>query len=134
LGGCSGLEKIYSKNPIPAIVVGSSCFSSVPKSCVLYVPKGSYTAYSLAPVWNEFSTIIEEDVSAIDTIKNDKISIRSISNGICIDAKETASIAVYNLSGQTVYRNVIHGSAEIMLDKGIYIVRVNNKSQKVIVR
>jgi len=131
--GCTGLTEIHCKSFQPA-ALGSYISDNVKTTCKLYVPRGSYTAYSLAPGWSEFKNIIEEDVGAIDSIKNDKISIRSISNGICIDVKEIASIAVYNLSGQTVYQNIINGSAEIMLDKGVYIVRVNNESQKVIVR
>jgi len=76
----------------------------------------------------------DPDPTVIKTISKDIASIRSISNGIYIDTKEAASIVVYNLSGQIVYQNVINGSTEITLDKGVYIVRVNNESQKVIVK
>jgi len=131
---CTGLTEIHCKSFQPA-ALGSYIFDNVNKTtCKLYVPRGSYTAYSLAFGWRDFLNIIEEDDTAIQTINKDNASIRSISNGICIDAKETVSIAVYNLSGQTVYQKVIHGSAEIMLDKGVYIVRVNNESPKVIVK
>jgi len=132
--GCTGLTEIHCKNPQP-ITIYANVFGYVNKTtCRLYVPKGSYTAYWLAPVWSDFINIIEEDATAIQTINKEIASIHSTSNGIYIDTKETASIVVYNLSGQTVYQNVVNGSAEITLDKGVYIVRVNNESQKVIVR
>ena len=132
--GCSGLTEIHCKSPQP-VTINASVFNNVnTTTCKLYVPKGSYTAYWLAPGWSDFKNIIEEDATAIQTINKDIASIHSISNGIYIDAKETASIVVYNLSGQTVYQNVINGSTEITLNKGVYIVRVNNESQKVIVK
>ena len=40
----------------------------------------------------------------------------------------------YNLSGQMVYQSVINGNVEIRLNKGIYIVNVNNRSEKIIVK
>ena len=64
----------------------------------------------------------------------DNISIQSFSNGIAIETTEQMFVSVYNLSGQAVYRNVINGNTEILLNKGVYIVRVNNESQKVIVK
>ena len=131
---CTGLTEIHCKNPQP-ITIDTGVFSRVNKTtCELYVPKGSYTAYWLAYVWSAFKNIIEEDATAIQAINKDIASVHSISNGIYIDTKETASIVVYNLSGQTVYQDVVNGSTEITLDKGVYIVRVNNESQKVIVK
>lgn len=129
--GCTGLTEIHSKNPIPPSI-GLKCFQNVNQStCKLYVPKGSYTPYWLQ--WG-FDNIIEEDVSAINTIKNDNITIQSISNGIAIKTKEQISISVYNLFGQIVFQTVITGSTEIPLNKGVYILRVNNESETIIIK
>jgi len=100
----------------------------------LYVPKGSYATYWVAVGWSEFINIIEEDYTAINTINKDNITVQSISNGIIIETKEQTPLSVCNLSGQIVYQSVITGNTEIRLDKGVYIVRVNNESQKVIVK
>ena len=132
--GCTGLTEIHCKNPQP-LTINVSVFNNVNKTtCKLYVPKGSYIAYWLAYVWSGFKNIIEEDATAIQTINKDIASIHFISNGIYIDTKETASIVVYNLSGQIVYQDVVNGNVEISLNKGVYIVRANNESQKVIVK
>ena len=129
--GCTGLKEIHCKKSTPPSL-GLSCLSYVDKkTCKLYVPKGSYTTYWLA--WG-FDNIVEEDESAINTINNDNISIQPTSNGIAIEAKEQISVSVYNLTGQIVYQSVIDGNMEIPLNNGVYIVRVNNESQKVIVR
>lgn len=44
-------------------------------------------------------------------------------------------VAVYSVSGQTIYTKTISGSSiEIPVQKGIYIVRVDNSAQKVLVK
>jgi len=78
--------------------------------------------------------LIEKDTNAINIINNDNINIRSISNGIVIETKEQILVSVYNLSGQMEYKSLINVNTEIPLNKGVYIVKVNNESQKVIVR
>jgi hypothetical protein len=130
------LTEIHSKRIMPLSLSGTSnTFTNVNKTtCKLYVPKGSYSAYWLAPGWGDFLNIIEEDVSAINTISTDKLSINLIANGIVIETKETLPVAVYNISGQKVHQSIITGSREINLQKGVYIVRVNKESQKVIVK
>ncbi|MDL2223630.1 T9SS type A sorting domain-containing protein [Bacteroidales bacterium OttesenSCG-928-M11] len=76
----------------------------------------------------------DSDPTRINTINNENISIQSISNGIAFEAKEQIPVSIFNISGQKVYESVINGYEEIYLNKGVYIVRVNNESQKIIVR
>ncbi|WP_163319197.1 leucine-rich repeat domain-containing protein [Dysgonomonas sp. 520] len=129
--GCTGLKKIHSKNPTPPTIQSNS-FEWIDKtSCKLYVPKESYSAYWWA--WG-FDNIIEEEESSIYSISKDNISIQPILNGISIDVKEQTSISIYSLSGQIVYQSDINGYTEIGLNRGVYIVRVDNESQKVIVK
>jgi hypothetical protein len=85
-------------------------------------------------VWSEFANIIEEDATAINPISNDNVAIHSTTNGIAIATQEPASVAIFNLSGQQVYQSVIHGSAEVALSKGVYIVQAGKESHKVIVQ
>jgi hypothetical protein len=151
---CNKLTEIHSKNPTPPIVPpyvkpsykdkdgythGAVYYyygiTDVNKTtCKLYVPKGSLAAYKSANGWKDFTNIIEETVTGINTINKDNITIQSISNGIAIKTKEQMPVSVYNLSGQKVYQSVINGNVEIPLHKGVYIVSVNNESQKVIVK
>jgi len=61
---CSELKEIHSNNPIPPICEQEVVFSDIDKaSCKLYVPVGSYDAYSKAEGWKEFKSIIEIDMN-----------------------------------------------------------------------
>jgi hypothetical protein len=131
---CIGLKEIHCKNPTP-VSVQSSTFNKVDKkTCNLYVPKGSYAAYWIALVWGDFANIIEENATTIVPINKDRVSINIIPNGIAIETNEVKSVSIFSISGQKAYQSTINGSTEINLNKGVYIVKVNNKSKKVIVR
>ncbi len=64
---CSEIKEIHNKNAIPQIshsvsFNGVSVFRAVDKTtCILYVPKGSYSSYSRSGGWSDFQNIIEED-------------------------------------------------------------------------
>lgn len=131
---CFSLSGIYSKNPMPPNL-GYECFDSVNKNtCKLYVPEGSKSAYQSASQWQDFDNIIEKDFTAINLINKENSTIKSVTNGISIETKETTPVSVYNLSGQKIYQSVINGNKEIRLNKGVYIVKMNNGSEKVIVK
>ncbi len=125
---CTGLTAVHSKNPTPP-TAGSNCFYDVYNTCKLYVPGGAETKYKAAAEWKKFFSI----TSAIIPIKADNITIQSLVNGITIETKEQLPVSIYNLSGQKIYESIIAGNTEIQLDKGIYIVRANNTSAKVVV-
>lgn len=131
---CPKLKEIYSKNPTPPSIIYSTFYNIDVTACKLYVPKDSYAAYSTTNLWREFLNIIEMDFTSIDTIAKENIAIQSIPNGIAINTKETTPISIFNVSGKKVYESIIDGNAEIHLNKGIYIVKTNSESQKIIVR
>ncbi len=72
--------------------------------------------------------------NAINTTLQDKIAIYGIANGIAIATKEATLVSIFNIAGQKVYQSVVDGSAEIGLDKGVYVVRVGSESRKIIVK
>ncbi|MDR0833384.1 MAG: leucine-rich repeat domain-containing protein [Candidatus Symbiothrix sp.] len=131
---CTGLTEIHCKNPTPPKIASYEFSVTIKQLANLYVPKGSYSTYWLAVGWGDFVNIIEEDATAINTISKDKIAINTIANGIAIATKETTLISIVNISGQKVYQSTINGNAEILLNKGVYIVKVNNESQKIIIQ
>ena len=47
---------------------------------------------------------------------------------------DNADVRVYTLSGAAVVSEKVSGNASFSLDKGIYIVKINNTVKKVIVR
>jgi len=133
--GCTKLTEIYSRNSVPPIT-GLNCFQNVNQAtCKLYVPKGSKSAYQSAFEWKEFYNIIEEgDITALNLINKDNAIVKSVANGIYIETKEQTPVSVYSLHGKKVYQSVINGNKEIRLNKDVYIVNVNNESEKVIVK
>lgn len=50
----------------------STIFNYIAEETRLFVPTGTYSKYSNADVWKEFSTIIEEEASAIDNVSEDE--------------------------------------------------------------
>ncbi len=63
--GCSGLTSIYVSWNTP-LGISSDVFDKVDKkSCILYIPKGTYQEYWLSN-WGDFENIIEYDPTGID--------------------------------------------------------------------
>jgi len=59
----SKLSSIYAYSVIPVDLTASSgVFSGVNKTCTVYVPKGSKTAYKSANQWKDFINIIETPI------------------------------------------------------------------------
>ncbi|GHT46327.1 hypothetical protein AGMMS49965_23830 [Bacteroidia bacterium] len=78
-------------------------------------------------------TVMVTGGTAINDIDKDKILIYNIPGGIAIETTEATPISIFNVTGQKVHQSVVIGSAEIHLNKGVYIVKANNGSRKVIV-
>ena len=124
---CSGLTEIICENSIPA-TVESTTFYNI--TATLYVPVGAREAYASATGWNHFTNIIEDDVkTGVESILAEDVNV-SVENGnIVINGVDNANIEVYSTNGQCVY----NGTATTIpvSSKGLYIVKVDNKSFKV---
>ncbi len=135
--GCSKLSIINSLNPIPPIIY-SSTFNGengLDKStCVLNVPVGSKAVYQLAPYWNEFFNINEVDFAGIEEITIDNDVIVTVKDGnITVNGLDAnVAIEVYNTSGQMLYCGT--ETSIPVATSGIYIVKVQNKTFKVILK
>lgn len=57
--GCKGLTSIRVNMPNPLILDFDPFPSDLKEKCTLYVPKDSYTAYKVAPVWGDFKNIVK---------------------------------------------------------------------------
>ncbi len=131
--GCSGLTKIISLATTPPTCV-NYVFHDIDKSvCVLYVPKSAVSAYEVADQWKEFFFIKDLESSSIDSaIADDDINITMENGNIVINGTKEAVIEVYAVNGQRVYSGIAKSIP--VTAKGMYIVRVNGKTQKVIMR
>lgn len=81
---------------------------------------------------NANMTLSVETSSGIGSVETSSaISLNGNTLNINVD---NADVRVYTLSGATVVSEKVSGSASFSLDKGIYIVKINNTVKKVIVR
>lgn len=133
-GQCTALAEIHNNNPIPQHAAPLHFYGVDQSACILYVPVGSVELYKNAPGWEDFVNIREEIPLSINPNDQDNISIGSISGGIRINTIEKTTVSIFNVSGQNVYESVLNGTTDIKLNKGVYIVKIDNESRKVIVK
>lgn len=102
----------------------------VEEPITLEVPEMSIDKYKNADVWKDFYKIVT-DINEIDTNDNWAISVEN-GNIVINNAAENMQVAVYSISGTTIYQ----GTAKTIATPkaGIYIVRVGNKTTKVAVK
>jgi hypothetical protein len=137
--GCIGLTSVTKLNPTPQ-TIDPSVFEEVTIGNIsLYVPAESVNLYKAAPIWQDFKTITAYTPSTINTPAS--------ANAISIypdPATESFRIAgitvptqasVTDINGRSVFKKIISGDESIIArlwPKGIYLVRVNMETVKVI--
>ncbi len=126
--GCSCLTSIYLLSETPASISGYS-FSNY--GATLYVPQGSIEAYRVANYWSNFTNIVEFDPTGIEDVADDVPAFEITTGGIQLTAAEGKALAIYTAGGALVEKIDSYAGDEIILDKGLYIVRVGNKTMKV---
>ncbi len=125
---CSGLKEIYTKNPIPLMLGNSALYYVDKTTCILYVPKGSKINYQSANQWKNFTNIIEEDNSSIESFNLNGVALYSIPNGIRIETIQPIAVSIFNISGHKLYQSAIDSNTDIDLLKGIYILQINTSN------
>ena len=134
--GCSSLTSVYCKATIPP---ACDCdgdiyiFGDNTLKGTLYVPIGTKADYEAVDPWRNFWTIEETDftVGVEDVECGEKIMVATDGNSIVVTGDDAGRIEIYSMNGQCVYsgyETTISGLA-----KGVYIVKVNNKTYKVII-
>ena len=128
---CNFLSLVYCKPSTPPTIVASSFGSDIPESAILYVPFGSKSAYENDEYWTAFTYIEEKEMSGISSAIADKDMDVSVENGnIVINGViDNENVGVYNVNGQCVYSGT--ATTIPVNTKGLYIVKVNGKSFKV---
>ena len=131
LSGCSGIKTIRLTNSIPPKVGANNFTSSHYQNATLYVPKGSLATYQSADTWKDFWDIQEFDPTGIDDVVDDAPVFEITAGGIQFTAAEGKAITIYSTSGALVEKINCYDGEEIILGKGVYIVRVGGKAVKV---
>lgn len=130
------LSDIYLKASVPPVMSG--WFSNrVYRETKLHVPQGALATYQTATGWRNFGNIVESnfDDEAGITVVNSQMEVDISVDGrmIYIDTKGKKTTAlVYNSAGRLEYE----GTDNIIGVNGIglYIVRVNGQTRKLVVR
>ena len=96
---------------------------------------GIYTFKSEAGYSNSrFEIEFSHSLSSIDGITDASIAVNASKNSINVSAPINSSIAVYNVSGQTIANmKTAENATAIQVENGMYIVNVNGNTYKVIV-
>ena len=72
-----------------------------------------------------------EDVNSITEITSN-FKVYTTPNGICINVEELSEVSIYNINGQLIIRNNIQSKTEYSLNPGMYLVKVNNQTFKIV--
>lgn len=67
-------------------------------------------------------------------ISNSTLPIYNTPDGIRIELEKRSKISIYNINGQIIYKKITNSTININnLPKGIYIIQINNQTQKIII-
>ncbi|MDO4725643.1 MAG: leucine-rich repeat domain-containing protein [Porphyromonadaceae bacterium] len=109
---------------------------NVSNACKLYVPSGSIVQYQKAIQWNQFNPHIYSITSDISVVDDEVASITvypSPVSDILYLSKEVRIIEIFDIHGNMVSKATNTGQINIShLPKGVYMVRANGKSEKVV--
>ena len=98
-------------------------------SCVLVVPDESISAYKNKSPWNQFLNISEVE----SVINDDEVSVKIENGNIVVNGTtDDVNMEVYNISGSRIYSGIVK-SVQVPT-AGLYLVKVLDKSYKIMVR
>ena len=130
---CGSMEAVYMLCETPpvadaAIFAGSGKY----ENNILYVPTGTAEKYKESRVWKDFADIREYDVTNISNdTKQGTPSFKQTADGAILDNAEGKEVSIYNAAGVMVEKIDSYAGQPIMLDKGVYIIRIDDKTMKV---
>ena len=123
---------LFNRNPVPQIVedLGLNYYT-----ITLFVPKGSVDLYKKANYWSIFYLITDdESLVANDDLINKNITIFNTNDGITVNSVKPVTVAVYTISGQMVYQKQMKDKLDIQLQRGFYIIKAGDVTQKMYVK
>ena len=79
-------------------------------------------------------TLTVELPDGIQTVGEECPVLMSFDGGIEVSVRTESMVSVFTLGGSCLYSSELDGVQRISLDKGVYIVRINGRSYKAVVR
>lgn len=134
-GECGNIVEIYSLNPVPPALNNNGFETMLNNKATVYVPVGSLNAYQTANRWQDFNHIEESTVGINDnSLTKSDCKIYNSMNRLVIENAKPGEVAnIYSVTGALIKTVRISGNVEeIELPRGIFIVRVNNYTGKVV--
>lgn len=129
---CSALESFTIKVAAP-IAITADVFEDVDlNTCVLNVPEEGVEAYKADAQWGKFKNINGIMPSGVNDVVSSIDASVSVANGVLTIDGAQGDISVYNIGGVRLANGSVRLS--VTLSKGVYIVTLNGKATKVIVK
>ena len=135
--GCGKISEFYLNATTPPTIANKKTeqtYTSFPRNTnmTIFVPQESLSKYQ---AWKELPnmeliSIVGYDYASVAKIKNDKLKIANNGQILTIDSKSPVSI--YDISGRMIKQFPEAGSHSIELPKGIYIIRDNTTTVKIV--
>jgi hypothetical protein len=139
LNGCSRLMDIFTEVLIPPVVQPFTFYLVNKLGCTLHVPAGRETWYRASLWWNEFQFVYEDMPTGIDVISTPgELSVypNPASESFRVGGiDEPTLVTVFDMNGKMVLQQMVNPDKAVVvghLPKGIYFVKVNGKTMKVV--
>ena len=123
--GCTALAEMTVLATVPPTVADADVFRNVDCNIPVYVPAESLTAYQNAEVWKEFNLQAMSNSAVTNPSMPESISMQ---NGTLHNPQQL-HLTLYDMQGRQVYSG---NDATISLNAGVYVVRCNGASYKVV--
>jgi len=132
--GCNQIKQIYCKGTTPPKTEFDPFSDVLHNTCVLYVPKGSYSVYQADPHWGKFTNIIEKVITSIPGIESSKMNVYSENGSIFVKGGKLGdTVDIYSVSGSLLHKikitdNIVRIS---VAPHSLYIVKAGDRSFKI---
>lgn len=128
---CTGLTRLEMLTKVPP-KCGKDVFVGMDKTaCELVVPAGCVDAYKAAAEWGDFSKITPGE-SSVGEVGTPGVTVTAAGGEIVVEGVADAVVEVYGIGGSLLYSGKSH-RVSVPVD-GIYVVRVNGKPHKMVVK
>jgi len=132
--GCIGLKSLTINAVVPPVNLSYNTFQFVADTIPLIVPRGSLNAYNTTFCWSYFKNI-QEAPTSLTNVSATSYSIHYQGRKIIIDNASNLGIQIFDISGRKVAEITKASQNEILTvhAAGVYVIKVGNRSTKVIV-
>ena len=127
--GCTALKEVKSYNLVPPVATATSFMDSHYTEAQLFVPDEAADAYKNDEVWKNFINR-PTGVESVDAGATFSVNGRTIT----INASD-ADVMIVNMQGIILHNGMMQAGESINLDSnGVYLIKLNDKVSKFIVR